>query len=307
MSFYFACMKRIVLALFVLLVCQNAFGEIIIDKLPEINYRNADGTNYIPDATRYPKINEIENSIFGQNFSNEPIEIRLNRIEQKLFKREFSSNSLYDRMEKIVKNVDEASVSSNDKKTLASLEKKFFGKNYTNDTIQTRTLRLEQEILGAAQNNSNNLSKRIEMLKTASNNSYSPVQNYGFYNNQGLKNKIKNAFNNTRGTMTGFSPSCDPYFNNFAPNFNKYWGQNSSQNYYQNYGQNYAMVPNMNYQNSMSNYSQQNQSFYYPNTNKGNFRNIWGDDTDGATYWSNGEYFKNKRSNNAGVGVTIID
>ena len=49
----------------------------------------------------YPKVDRIEQQLFGHPFSTEPIQLRLARVEQRLFRTEFNKTNLSDRMEQI--------------------------------------------------------------------------------------------------------------------------------------------------------------------------------------------------------------
>ena len=94
-------MKKLILCLTILLSIQSAYCEIVIDNLPEVKYRNPDGTEFVPNSASYPKISEIERLTFNRTFEDEPIEIRLNRLERKIFQRDFSSDDDYLRMQRL--------------------------------------------------------------------------------------------------------------------------------------------------------------------------------------------------------------
>lgn len=289
-------MKKLILCLTILLSIQSAYCEIVIDNLPEVKYRNPDGTEFVPNSTSYPKISEIERLTFNRTFEDEPIEIRLNRLESKLYKKDYSNLSLAQRVEAIENTLDEKSISRKDKNTLASLEKKIFNKTYNDEDTQSRIQRLERSILGA--NQSGNLTSRIETLKVASSSledqsrqlaqmPYQNFQNDPYQPQNGFKNAIKNAFNMfSSGGMTGFSPSVNSF-----PSYQPYSANNMYNGAYQPY-------------------QNQGQNFYYPAPQQNNntyYRDIFKDNSGDEMYYTDGQYYKDLKSTQGGMGVTIIN
>ncbi len=287
-------MKKIILCLAMLLSIQNAYCEIVFDNLPEVKYRNPDGTEFVPNSASYPKISEIEKLTFNRTFEDEPIEIRLSRLESKLYKKDYSSQSLAQRVEAIENTLDEKSISRKDKNTLSSLEKKIFNKTYDQESSQSRIQRLERSVLGA--NQSGNLTSRIETLKVASSSlenqskqlaqmPYQNFQNDPYQPQNGFKNAIKNAFNMfSQGSMTGFSPSVNSF-----PNYQPYSANNMYNGAYQPY-------------------QNQGQGFYYPTPqNNTYYRDIYKDNSGDEMYYTDGQYYKDLRSTSGGMGVTIIN
>lgn len=292
-------MKKIILSLTLLMTLQCAYCEITIDKLPDVKYRNPDGTEFVPDSASYPKISRIEKLTFNKSFEDEPIEIRLNRLESKLYKKDYSNLSLSQRVEAIENTLDEKSVGNKGKNTLSSLERKIFNKTYTNENAQTRIERLERSILGA--NQCGNLNSRIETLKTASSSledqtrQLANMQNYNIQNDpyrvqNGLKNAFKNMFGIfSPGTMTGFSPpvNTNPY--------TQYRPYNAYANPVQNpYG---GSLNNIN--------TNRPYTSAYPQGSY--FQDIYKDNSGDEMYYTDGQYYKDLRSTTGGCGVTIIN
>lgn len=207
---------------------------------------------YLADSSaNYPRINEIEHSLYGQNFSKQDILLRLSRIEKSIFNSSYPSLTLAQRVDNIILNYNQIAVHPNiSQKVLSKMESKIFGRNYGQNDAQTRIERLEQEIFGAAQ--SGDVSSRYETLKTAVSN-YKPDQiasNYcqdplsaprgGF---KGILGGIGSVLfgNMLGGTMTGFSPSLDPFSNSYG-NSNGY-GNNNGYNNFANLGGNFGGNP----------------------------------------------------------------
>ncbi len=279
-------MKKIILCLVILFSIQSAYCEITIDNLPEIKYRNPDGTEFVPNSADYPRISEMEKLAFNRTFEDEPIEIRLNRLESKLYKKDYSNESLAQRVEAIENTLDEKSISKKEKNTLATLEKKIFNKTFQNENTQSRIQRLEKSILGA--NQSGNLTSRIETLKVASTSlenqsrqlaqmPYQNFQNDPYQPQNDFKNAIKNAFNAfSQGSMTGFSPSVNSF-----PTYQPYSANNM-------YNGSYMPYP----------IQGQNNTYY---------RDIFKDNSGDEMYYTDGQYYKDLKSTQGGMGVTIIN
>ncbi len=290
-------MKKVILCLMFLTTMQCAFCEIAIDNLPQIKYRNPDGTEFVPNSASYPKISEIEKLTFNKTFEDEPIEIRLSRLESKLYRKDYSNLSLAQRVETIENTLDEKSVGNKGKNTLSSLEKKVFNKTYDKESAQERIERLEKSILGA--NQCGDLNSRIATLKTASSSleeqtrQLADMQQYNFQNDpyrvqNGLKNMVKNFFSPfSQGSMTGFTPpvNSSPYYQPYSAY------QNPAQTMYNN------AWNNINNPYGAS-YPQNNGGTYY--------RDIFQDNGGDEMYYTDGQYYKDLRSTSGGCGVTII-
>lgn len=299
-------MKKIILSLTLIFSMQCAFCEIVIDKLPEVKYRNPDGTEFVPNSASYPKISQMEKLVFNKTFEDEPIEIRLNRLESKLYRKDYSNSPLAQRVEAIENTLDEKSVSKKERSTLAQLEKKIFNKSYENEDMEKRIERLEKSVLGA--NQSGNLNSRIETLKVVSSSLENQSrelaqaqQNYQNFQNpyqpqNGFKNAIRNIFGGLNpGTMTGFSP---PISSMTYPQYQPYSANNSTYN---------SIWNNQPYYNTMPQQGQ-GQNFYYPSPS-GNtyYQDIFKDNNGDEMYYTDGQYYKDLNSATGGMGVTIIN
>jgi len=230
--------------------------------------------NYLSDSSvSYPKINEIEHSLYGQNFTNQDILLRLARIEKSLFGTSYSNLSLAQRVDNIVMNFNQINEFPNiSKNTLSGMESKVFKKSFAKNNVENRVERLEQQIFGAVQ--SGDMETRFETLKAAVK-SYNPNPLASDYNQNlgqnlgqdpmmmqntlgqnpfagkqgglrgilgGLGNMMSGGgFGGMGGTMTGFTPPIDPY-NNYNTNNNLYNnGYNNNNGYYNNgYNNNFA-------------------------------------------------------------------
>lgn len=293
-------MKKILLS-FVILLCANiTLAQPLIENLPDIQYRNPDGTNFTNDFS-YPKITQIENSIFQRSYENEPIEIRLKRLEEKFLGKETPNISLSQRVENIENIIDEKSVNEQSLKTLCELEKKFFKKEYKDENPRIRTQRLERMLLGA--NQQGDLNSRIQTVKIASNStngSYYQPNNYG-YENPNIQTPYSNYYQSAQNNQVGFKNTIKNLFNVFSGGAMTGYTPSINQGY--NYPSLYSRVPN--------NYSQpywagQNPYNYsqvsYPN----NYQRFYGEDNGDEMYYSDGQYYKNFKSTDGGCGVTII-
>lgn len=291
-------MKKLILCLTLITTIQCAFCEITFDNLPELKYRNPDGTEFVPNSASYPKISEIERLTFNKTFEDEPIEIRLSRLESKLYKKDYSQNSLAQRVETIENTLDEKCISNKEKNTLASLEKKIFNQTYSNQSAKERVERLEKSVLGA--NQCGDLNSRIATLKTASSSledqsrQLANMQQYNFQNDpyrpqNGLKNMVKNFFSPfSGGSMTGFSPpvTSSPYYQPYSAY------QNPAQNMYN------RAWNNINTNQPYANPQGANNTFY---------RDIFQDNGGDEMYYTDGQHYKDLRSTSGGCGVTIIN
>lgn len=215
---------------------------------------------YLADSSvSYPKIGEIEQSLYGKKYNSQDIAIRLARIEKSLFSKSFPALSLAQRVDNIIMNFNQINEFPNiSKNTLSEIETKVLKKTYGKGDSESRIERLEQQIFGAVQ--SGDLASRFETLKAAaqdySANPYTMGYNPNPYTNgygqmpmqtskPGLRGVLGNIGNYLMGgglyggSMTGFTPPIDPY-NNYNYNYNN----NNGSNYYAN-GNPYNSFSNM--------------------------------------------------------------
>ena len=200
----------------------------------------------------YPKITQLEFTLFKKTYERENIYNRLTRLENKLFRRNFNNMPLASRVDNILANIDPGIIYNISSRELAKLESKVLGRTYMNDDTESRITRLEKEMLGAMQGG--NLTERFNTIKTASKhyNSYPELAQsqsvypmpatYGMNNNwsgtrvnRGVGGLLQNVLGaifgdfSTTGTMSGFTPPIyDPY-NPYGAFTNPGMGQ---QNYY---------------------------------------------------------------------------
>jgi|GEM_PF-2083196 len=179
-------MKKFLLILTVLLAFFMPVNakEVVIESLDSPEFMSSDGSFYSPSVTSYPKITQVEQSLYKKDFSSEPIEMRLKRLEQNLFKRTYDGYALSQRTDNILSSAADLTV---DKSALSALEKAILSKNY-NDTPSKRVSRMEQIVFGAVQ--SGDLNDRIQTLTTAA----------GSYSAYGASPQW--AQQDTRGTRT---------------------------------------------------------------------------------------------------------
>jgi len=297
-------MKRAhILCLFVL-ICLNAgqnAGQCDTTMFPPLqplsskgfsNPTNNDLTNpddqslsndYLSDSSvSYPKISEIERSLYGQNFTNQDILVRLARIEKSLFNTSYANLSLAQRVDNIVVNFNQINQFPNiSKNTLSGMEARVFKRSFVENDIENRVERLEQQVFGAVQ--SGDVTARFETLKTAvknynANSNMTAYSQNQFRQNPMMQNPMgqipttgnrggwKSALGGLGsmllgggmygGTMTGFTPPIDP-FNNY--NTNSYNNNNGYNNFANmgspsGYGQYNGYRSNHGYSDSFSNY-----------------------------------------------------
>lgn len=192
----------------------------------------------------YPKVTQLEITLFKRTYENESIYNRLTRIENKVFRRNFNSMPLASRVDNIFANIDPALMYNISLKELARLETKVLGRTYPNDDTESRITRLEKEMLGAMQGGK--LTERFNTVKTAAKhyNSYPEIaQSQSVYprystginpyytgQRRGINGMLQNVLGAIfgdlgTGTMTGFTPPIyDPY--NPYSSYNPYGGFN---------------------------------------------------------------------------------
>jgi len=239
--------------------------------------------SYLSDSSfSYPKISQIERSLYGQNFTAQDILVRLARIEKSLFNTICVNLSLAQRVDNIVLNFNQIYQFRNiSKNTLSGMETKVFKRSFVENDIENRVERLEQQIFGAVQ--SGDVTARFETLKTAAKNYNADANMTGYDQNQlgqnpmmqsqtvqipkgGQRGGLKAALGNLGnmllgggmygGTMTGFTPPIDP-FNNY--NANNDIGGNRYNNFANmgspsGYGQYNGYRSNHGYSDAFSNY-----------------------------------------------------
>lgn len=173
---------------------------------------------YMPSQrVSYPKINDVERSLYGKIYPGQDILIRLARIEKSLFSTTYPNLTLAQRVDNIVANFNQINQYPNISKSgLSKMEARVFGRNYAQNDPQVRVERLEQQILGAVQEG--NLEERYQTLQTAASNYNQPSD---YYQNplgvaQGGWKAILGSIGAAMlggGTLTGFTPSMDPFYN----------------------------------------------------------------------------------------------
>lgn len=273
-------MKHFTLLILILLIfcsCANARTATTITPLPI-------GNPFAQDYESYPRVSQIESTLFGRNFENENIYYRLERIERKIFRRTNSNLNLSQRLENILAAVTPTQNINIPINELARIENKLFARTYPQDDIETRVIRLEKEMLGAMQNG--DLEERYQVIASAAkhynafpyqtnnyqDNAYQAYQQDA-YNSAGNSTGTKGFFKNilgivAGGALTGFTP---PLYN--YPNGN-----------YNNYG--------------------------YPSTYSGNAYNsgFWPQTSNGFSdcYSGNNGYRNTYRSYGTGSGVNIL-
>lgn len=221
---------------------QNNAGDLLSDmqasQIPVLR----DGSNVAFPSGNYPRINEIEKSLYGRIFNGQDILLRLARIEKTLFSTTFPNSTLAQRVDNVIMNYNQINRSQNVSiKGLDKLEAKILGANYPQDTAQTRVERLEQTLLGAAQDG--DLNTRVNTLQTAIKNT-TPTQNYAQIPTTGKNGIVRNLLGALGGAflgggyMTGFTPPIDPFYSGSGYNgYNSYSG-NGMHNSFTNLGGN---------------------------------------------------------------------
>lgn len=206
-----------------------------------------------PDVNAgYPKITQIETSLYGKTFENLDIIQRVSRIEQTLFNKTYPRSSLIQRVDNIMSNYNQLNKYPNiSKNVLSKMEARVFSRTYVKENPQRRIERLEQQLFGAVQ--SGDINARYDSLKTAVGN-YNPnnveyypgaapttgwnglTANFGnsMMSNSTMANPMlggprmgssrigRSLLGTLGGTMTGFTPPITPYYNDLGGNNNGY-------------------------------------------------------------------------------------
>ncbi|MBP7212035.1 hypothetical protein KBA27_04295 [bacterium] len=190
-------------------------------------------TPIVQDTTvNYPKINEIEQLIYGKKFSHQKLADRLSRIETNMYGKTYKDLPYSQRVDKIVNdftgtsNKDLSSTTSSRDSMLSDnmiskMEQKVLGQSYPTEEEEKRVSRLEQRVLGASQSGDilsrfNKLSTVIRKASESQTASVAPPKNHG------VKGFFSNfAQNFGAGSMTGFTPSLDNFDDNgfSSPNY----------------------------------------------------------------------------------------
>lgn len=199
-------------------------------------------------SVNYPRLNQIENSMYGRIFANQDILLRIARIEKSMFNTTYPNLPISQRVDNIVSNFNQLNQYPNiSKNMLNKMEAKVFNKSYSENDIESRIEGLEEQIFGAAQGG--DINSRYENLKTAFN-SYKPNQYLSdSYQNppvrtqggwRGVVGNLGSMLLGGGGFMTGFTPPLDPlnsqYTNGYGNNYNNNYGNNyNNGNGYNNY------------------------------------------------------------------------
>ena len=227
---------------------------------PESSTALQNPANQISSSESYPKITQLEYSIFKKSYEKQNIYSRLNRLEKKIFNTTYDGLPLANRVDNLMNNIDSGILYGITSKDLAKLETKVLGRTYMNDDTESRITRMEKEMLGAMQGG--NLKDRYDTIKTASKhynsypeivqsqNVYTPFSSFGYdpyysgypystgrYRRSpgvgSILNSMANRVMRTRhyapgGMLTGFTP---PLYDNYRrysnPGFGHqqyYWG-----------------------------------------------------------------------------------
>lgn len=197
---------------------------------PIYNPNNAIGTNTLanPFAGNYSQIDQIELSLFGRNYPNQTIALRLGRIEKSLFTTTYPNSTTTQRIDNIISNFNQINKFPNiSRNELSRLESKILSQTYPQNNSLRRIERLEQQLFGAKQ--TGDADSRLEALRTASRNYNNTYANANL--NQGGWKGIASAIgsNLLGGTMTGYTPMVSPLYNNYN-NYNA-WGSPMYNNY----------------------------------------------------------------------------
>lgn len=219
-------------------------GGLLGANTPQIMQNQFSNHVYGPKTiVTYPKISEIETSLYGNTYANQDVLLRLARIEKSIFSTTYPRLTLAQRVDNIVMNYNQINQYPNISTTgLSQIESKVFGRNYSQNNPQIRIEQLEQKLLGAVQDG--DLTQRYETINVAASSYNNNQIASNYYQNplatnqtgwKGLLSTLGSAFLGG-GMMTGFTPSMDPFYN--TPTTCGYNGNN-----YANLGGNLAGNP----------------------------------------------------------------
>jgi hypothetical protein len=245
-------------------------------------------TPLTPDfSVNYPKINQIEQLLFGKNYPHQDISTRLSRIEKTMFQKSFEKEQLAKRVDNITTNfygTNHSLITVNQlpNGALSNLEQSILGQTFNEDDEQMRLSRLEQKVFGASQNGEiKNRYKKIQMaLKNNNPMQYGNNPNFAYSQQpkrgiRGFLNNMAQNFSGGYGTMTGFTPPIDNSFD--------LGGMNAGTNYGNPYNCGYTPA----YNNQYNGYNGGYGMYHGLRTNTG--------------------YSDSFKSYGSGTGVTILD
>ena len=112
----------------------------------------------------YESLYEMEKQIYSKDYSQDDFCTRMGRLEMSIFGKK-SDYPLYDRLNALKKALSESDARNsniNKQVILDLLEKRYFNRNYNEDSVENRITRLEQRILGSAF--SGNIDERFNYL-----------------------------------------------------------------------------------------------------------------------------------------------
>lgn len=163
-------MKKFCLILGLLFIQVCAYAQVIDyakDGFPPLKkeVKALEKNSY--NKLNYNKITQAEQSILGETYENQHIDVRLNRLERTVFNRTYPKMSYEQRMNNIIVNYKNNNISADKElsKKLNKMEKKVFKSTFERDFPENRISRLEEEIFGTIQ--SGDLNSRIAMLSKA--------------------------------------------------------------------------------------------------------------------------------------------
>lgn len=206
--------------------------------------------NYVvnnSNSETYPKISQIEHSLFNRSYENENIYNRLSRLERKIFRKSFKHLTLAQRLDNLNNTISQQnSITSIPIRELNSLENKVFGRTYNNEPIEYRLNRIEEAVLGTIQ--AGPLEMRYHQIRRAIlHNNYTALDNYSYQNtnkNGFLGNLVNTLSNYFTPSLTGFTPQV---YDNYIPPYNNGYT-------YRNYGYN-ALDDNLQQFNHFKNFN----------------------------------------------------
>ena len=199
-------------------------------------------------SVSYPKINQVENSLYGRIYSDQDILLRISRIEKSIFSKTYSNSTLAQRVDNIMLNFNQLNAYPNiSMNALSKMESKIFKRNFAQNDTQSRVEQLEQQVFGTVQ--SGDISSRYETLKSAvanykvnqlASNPYQDPMVRPQGRLKGIAGAIGDMLLGGGGFMTGFTPSLDPFSNNYNNT-----GYNNYNNAYNSGSNNYNGYSNM--------------------------------------------------------------
>ena len=218
-------MKEFILVLFLLVLSGPAFSY---------DYAKQ-GFQPLMTANAFNRISQTEQTILGQTYENQRVDLRLERLEKNVFNRTYPRLSYEQRLNNIIINYRNNNAISG----LNKLEQKVFGEIYNSDTDESRISRLEQEVMGTVQ--SGNLVSRYKNLqkivptyyhsnRVVNHSAGLPVMRTGG-GWRGLAGSFANFLNSySTGYPTGYTPQIQ------SPYINYDYGPDYSRGYYNNNG-----------------------------------------------------------------------